>query len=93
MRRNRLAAKVLAAIMAVSVCMPANGNVMTAMAAENEGVTAAIDAHFEKLFAILETYLPQIGSQLVLDTGALVAETAPAMDRELGLITKRRERR
>ena len=37
MRRNRLAAKVLAAIMAVSVCMPANGNVMTAMAAENEG--------------------------------------------------------
>lgn len=30
--------------------------------------------------------------QIVLDTGTLVGETAPAMDRQLGLISKRKTR-
>ena len=41
----------------------------------------------EAIRALLAEYLPRLqGLQLVLDTGTLVGETAPAMNEELGLI-------
>ena len=39
-----------------------------------------------------EEWFPEFKGQLVLDTGVLVAETAPAMDEELGKIIRRKER-
>lgn len=55
-------------------------------------IVKALNDWFEQLFAIFEEWFPEFKGQLVLDTGALVAETAPAMDEELGKIIKRKER-
>lgn len=47
----------------------------------------------EAVRALLAEYLPRLsGLQIVLDTGALVGETAPAMNEELGRIKHMRER-
>lgn len=55
-------------------------------------IVKALNDWFEQLFAIFEEWFPEFKGQLVLDTGILVAETAPAMDEELGKIIKRKER-
>lgn len=55
-------------------------------------IVKALNDWFEQLFAIFEEWFPEFKGQLVLDTGALVAETAPAMDEELGKIIRRKER-
>ena len=43
------------------------------------------------LYSLLSQYLPEImnsmGRQIVLDTGAVVGELAPAMDTRLGMIS------
>lgn len=55
-------------------------------------IVKALNDWFEQLFAIFEEWFPEFKGQLVLDTGALVAETAPSMDEELGKIIRRKER-
>lgn len=55
-------------------------------------IVKALNDWFEQLFAIFEEWFPEFKGQLVLDTGVLVAETAPAMDEELGKIIRRKER-
>ena len=51
---------------------------------------------FTRLIDLLEDFFPQVlenmGYDLVLDTGVLVAETAPQMDDELGKIFTRKGR-
>ena len=49
----------------------------------------------EKLLSLLATYIPDIATRntrLLLDTGVLVGEIAPAIDRELGSISRMKER-
>jgi TP901 family phage tail tape measure protein len=66
--------------------------IRAAVSAENE---ALIDK-FETLISILGEYFPAIieamSRAVVLDSGALVGELAPALDEELGLITIRKGR-
>lgn len=66
--------------------------IQTAVSSEN----SVLIQFFTKLIALLEDFFPQVlenmGYDLVLDTGALVAETAPQMDEELGKIFKRKGR-
>lgn len=48
----------------------------------------------EKILSLLAQYIPNLNlnPQLVLDTGVLVSELAPKMDRELGVISRMKER-
>ena len=67
------------------------GYIRTAVAEQNTGLADSID----NLIAMLAEYLPQIlnkDSQLVLDTGVLVGQTARAMNEELGNIYTRNGR-
>ena len=59
---------------------------------QNSGLIDAINDCFNKLFDILEKYLPEFNREVVLDSGALVGELAPIMDEQLGIIQRRRER-
>ena len=60
--------------------------------AKMDKVSQTLRDYFEQLFAIFEQWFPTFEGQLVLDTGALVAETASKMDKELGVIARRRGR-
>jgi hypothetical protein len=51
----------------------------------------AIEA-LEKVCDLCEKYFPEFSQDMVLDTGVLVASTAPAMSDRLGLIKSRRDR-
>ena len=52
-----------------------------------------IDDWMNRLFDLLLQYLPELANmQMVTDTGALVGELAPAMDRRLGVISAHKER-
>lgn len=62
------------------------------VANQNGGLIQVIEDMFNKLFDILETYFPEFTKEMVLDTGVLVAETAPMYDEELGKIYKRKGR-
>ena len=66
--------------------------IRTAASERDNALAQSIDDWFEKLFALFEEWFPEFRGKLVLDTGTLVAETAPAMDEELGMIRKRRDR-
>lgn len=69
------------------------GYVTQAVMGQNNIIVQALEDLFNKLFDILEVYFPEFSNQqLVLDTGVLVAETAPQMDEELGKIYKRKGR-
>ena len=59
---------------------------------QNSGLIDCINDCFDKLFDILEKYLPEFNREVVLDSGALVGELAPIMDEQLGIIQRRRER-
>ena len=59
---------------------------------QNSGLIATINDCFNKLFDILEKYLPEFNREVILDSGALVGELAPIMDEQLGIIQRRRER-
>ena len=56
-------------------------------------VVEVINAWFTRLFELCSEWFPQFATDLVLDTGALVASTAPQMDAELGRIMKRKGRK
>ena len=60
------------------------------------GENSVLIDFFTRLIELLEDFFPQVlegmNFQMVLDTGALVGETAPMMDEELGTIYKRKGR-
>lgn len=61
----------------------------TVVAAQNEGLTNLV----ARLFAFLQEYLPEMANmQLVMDSGAVIGELAPGMDKALGRIAYRKER-
>ena len=66
--------------------------VAEAVASQNGGIISVISACFEKLFEILEAYLPEMAKPMVLDTGVLVAQTVDQYDEALGQIIRRKER-
>ena len=62
-------------------------------AQQQNQVVEVINAWFTRLFELCSEWFPQFATDLVLDTGALVASTAPQMDAELGRIMKRKGRK
>lgn len=59
-------------------------------------VMKVLNDKVDQMIDIMSEYFPEFSArmqhQIVLDTGTLVGATAPAMDRQLGLIYKRKER-
>lgn len=53
-------------------------------------VTGTENGQIDTIVTLLTTYLPNIGSDIVLDTGELVGRTIGATDRELGILQMRR---
>lgn len=69
------------------------GMIREAVAGEIGNMTDVLNAVLERIFRLLSEYLPELAHMdMVLDSGALVAELAPAMDSELGKIIKHKER-
>lgn len=68
------------------------GYVTTAVASQNNTIVDALNDLFERLFAMLGKYFPEFTKQVVLDTGVLVGELAPALDVEFGKIMTHRGR-
>lgn len=66
--------------------------VATAVASQNNTIVDALNDLFERLFAMLGKYFPEFTKQVVLDTGVLVGELAPALDVEFGKIMTHRGR-
>jgi phage-related protein len=62
--------------------------------AKNNAVFAdAINDGFDRLLDFLQAYIPELSNmQMVMDSGAVVAELAPAMDARLGKLYIRNER-
>lgn len=65
------------------------GYVAEAVAAQNNTLTAAINANFEKLFEILGEYFPEFINDGEFDLNAFVRMTAPMYDREFGRMRER----
>ena len=59
-------------------------------------VMKVLNDKVDRMIDIMSEYFPEFSArmqhQIVLDTGTLVGATAPAMDRQLGLIYKRKDR-
>lgn len=51
-----------------------------------------LEEKMDKILTLMEKYMPQVGADVVLDTGVLVGQTAPAYDVALGKIQARRNR-
>lgn len=68
------------------------GYVAEAVASQNGGLIQVIEQMFGKLFDILEEYFPEFAQPMVLDDGTLVAKITPKIDRQLGIIYRRKER-
>lgn len=69
------------------------GYVATAVASQNNIIAEALEDLFGRLFEILERYFPEFTKQIVLDTGVLVGELAPALDTKFGIISTHKGRR
>ena len=67
--------------------------VRDAVAAENAGVTSAVDRLADMLSSYLPAILGNMGKDLVLDTGALVGGTKDMFYKEMGTITATKSRR
>lgn len=67
--------------------------VRDAVAAENAGITSAVDRLAEMLSSYLPAILGNMGKDLVLDTGALVGGTKDMFYKEMGTITATKSRR
>ena len=61
----------------------------------NERLLSAMEDIVNRIISVLQQYLPYLaqGTELRLDSGALVAAIAPAMNRELGKLAIREARR
>ena len=55
-------------------------------------ITGTENGKMDMIITLLATYLPNMGGDVVLDTGALVGHTIGQTDRELGIIQQRRAR-
>ncbi len=67
-------------------------DIRQAVATENNGVAQVVYECFDKLFEILGEYFPMFSNvKMVLDTGTLVAETVEEIDKQLGIIKKRKD--
>ena len=66
--------------------------IRSVVASENQAIIAALYECFENLMNFLSDAFPELSKPLVLDTGALVSEIAPAMDEELGKIFRKKGR-
>lgn len=53
---------------------------------------SSMEEKLDKILTLMEKYMPQVGADVVLDTGALVGQTAAAYDAALGKIQARRNR-
>ena len=63
--------------------------ISSAVAAQNEKTYSIL----ENIFAFLQMYIPEFAKRkMVLDTGVMVAQLAPALDEELGRIAVKNER-
>ena len=63
--------------------------ISSAVAAQNEKTYSIL----ENIFAFLQMYIPELAKRkMVLDTGVMVAQLAPALDEELGRIAVKNER-
>ena len=63
--------------------------ISSAVASQNEELTNTV----ERLFAFLQEYLPGMANmQLVMDSGAVIGELAPGMDKALGKLAYRNGR-
>lgn len=68
-------------------------DIRVAVAAENNDVVQKVNEMFNRLLNILEQYFPEFANlKMVLDSGTLVGELAPAMDEEIGDIIRKKER-
>lgn len=67
--------------------------VRDAVAAENAGITSAVDRLADMLSSYLPAILGNMGKDLVLDTGALVGGTKDMFYKEMGTITATKSRR
>ena len=62
-------------------------------ASGSEELVKAINDWMERLYALLSKYLPELANMdVVMDTGTVVGELAPAMDRKLGEYSGRKDR-
>lgn len=67
-------------------------DIQQVVSTENSGVVQVLYECFDKLFEILGEYFPKFSDiKLLLDTGMLVAETVEEMDKQLGIIKKRKD--
>ena len=63
--------------------------ISSAVAAQNEKTYSIL----EKIFAFLQMYIPEYANtRMVLDTGVMVGQLAPALDEELGRIAVKNDR-
>ena len=63
--------------------------VKAAVAEQNAGMVDILT----RIFRLLLDYIPNMGNDVVLDTGVLVGQLAPAMDEQLGKIKDRKGRK
>ena len=62
-------------------------------ASGSEELVKAINDWMERLYTLLSKYLPELANMdVVMDTGTVVGELAPAMDRKLGEYSGRKDR-
>lgn len=52
------------------------------------GSDNALSSKLDAVISIMEQFMPNIGTNIILDNGAIVGQMAPAMDRELGRLQK-----
>jgi hypothetical protein len=63
------------------------------IAQENATMMESVNSVLNRIFDLLSEYVPELGhTQMVLDTGVMVGELAPAMDTALGAVYRKRKR-
>lgn len=67
-------------------------DIQTAVGQRDNLIIDTLNNWFNRLLELFEEWFPQFKGQLVLDTGVLVAETAPQMDKALGKLQINRNR-
>lgn len=67
--------------------------IQEAVAQENAQMMSSVNNVLNRIFDLLSEHLPEMANtQMVLDTGVMVGELAPAMDTALGAVYRKRKR-
>jgi phage-related protein len=67
--------------------------IQEAVAQENAQMMGSVNTVLNRIFDLLSEYVPEMAhTQLVLDTGVMVGELAPAMDTALGAVYRKKKR-